>query len=72
MISFVLSNIIIQYRYGSTSGTKYFVEHTYRCFPFISSDPVSDDTHDSKLVQSKLNQVSFGEKLNDHLEKRTN
>jgi len=57
MISWVVSNVIIQYRYGITSGTKHFVEHTDLCFPFISSDPVSGDTHDSQLAHFKLNQV---------------
>jgi hypothetical protein len=38
------------------------VEHADRCFPLIPSDPVSGDARDSKLVQSKLNQVGFRRK----------
>ena len=46
-------------RYGSTSGTKHFIEHANKCFPLASTDSSVDDTHDQKLVQYKLSQVGF-------------
>ncbi|CAF1294249.1 unnamed protein product [Rotaria sordida] len=47
------------FRYGPASGTKHFVEHADRCFSLISSNSATDGARDSKLVQSKLNQVGF-------------
>ena len=44
------------FHYGSTSGTKRFVEHAKRCFPLTSTDHSPDDAHDHKLIQYKLNQ----------------
>ena len=48
------------FRYGSSSGTKHFVDHANRCFPLISSNTSTDSgTNDSKLVQSKLSPHGF-------------
>ena len=36
-----------------------FVKHANRCFPWTSTNHSSDDAHDQKLIQYKLNQVGI-------------
>ncbi|CAF1143835.1 unnamed protein product [Adineta ricciae] len=52
------------FRYSFNSGTKHFVDHANKCFPFATKNTVvAADANESKFVQYKLEQVGVQRKV---------
>jgi len=59
------------FRYGAASGTKHFFDHADRCVPLTPSNSDAGDGRESKLVQSKLNELGVRSKLKLTVKEKT-